>query len=96
MTQIKALIHQRTQKLVDHHQKLANSKLHDNTNISFIIKLHFILKTIQLIIYLLCGSYFTGMFWLILCKHSKNAHLFGDNSENFYDGNEMGLKTVNE
>ena len=65
----------------------------DRTNITLIIIIQFVLKVIQLIIYLLCGSYFLGMLWLIMCKYTSR---WGGQQEddNFLDA--FGLKDLSE
>ena len=68
MIQIKRIIHERTQKMVDEDQNLAESMNKDQTSITFIIAVQFLLKVLQLVAILLVGSYLLGMLWYIMCK----------------------------
>ena len=57
-----------TEKKLQGDADLASSQIEDFNNIERLIKISTMLKTFQLIVYLLCGSYLTGLFWYIFCK----------------------------
>ena len=65
--QLKEYLQARTQRLIENDKELALSQIHDNNNITSLILVSAALKTFHLIVYLLCISYFTGLFWLLIC-----------------------------
>ena len=67
MKGIKSTVHKRVAKIIESDPKLANSKVKDNNFVSLIILVSHIVKTFQLILTILCISYFFGIFWYVLC-----------------------------
>ena len=56
------------QDMVDTNWQLANSKLHDNSKIVFLLLLSYLLRTMKLIVIITNVSYFLGIFWYIFCE----------------------------
>ena len=67
MKGIKTTIHNRVTKIIETNFELANNKIKDNNFVSLIIQISHMVKTFQLILTILCISYFFGIFWFILC-----------------------------
>jgi len=53
------------QILIEQEDELAENQTEDNNYISKIIAISYLLKTFELIVIILCGSYFTGILWYI-------------------------------
>ena len=70
--------------------RVANDPKVRKANISYIIGFSHIVKTMQLIMYLLCGSFFMGIFWHLFCKLTKDMAVNNNGyevngGENFID-----------
>ena len=54
--------------MVDTNWNLANSKLHDNSKIVFLLMLSYFLRILKLVVIITNVSYFLGIFWYIFCE----------------------------
>ena len=62
--------------------KLANDRNTDSAHMSLIVMITQLLKTIRLIVLIICLSYFTGLGWYIYCSYSLS--LFDDPDQTFF------------
>ena len=73
MMQIKRLVNSRIQSIIESDPERALSQVVDQAKITQLILMQYFLKSVQLIMILVCLSYMTGMLWLIACDHQSRS-----------------------
>lgn len=68
MTKVKAFYHRKMMKIIENDIDLANDKDQDNNKIVDILNISYILKIFYLVVVIMNIAYLTGVFWLILCE----------------------------
>lgn len=67
MKEVKNLYHKKLQNIIKEGSEQAHDVIKDNTNISKIVLISYMIKISLLLITLGCISYFTGLIWFIKC-----------------------------
>ena len=88
MKEVKAAFYNRINSIIKNNTTLANNKIKDNNFVSLVILISHLVKTTQLIITILCVSYFFGIFWFIFCdittKTEEEQGLRNDPGEDYF------------
>ena len=90
MKQIKLIFNNKIQKIIKTDADLADNQHEDNNYITKIIAISYLLKTFQLILIILAGSFFTGIVWYILSDYTMETG--SDNFINSFDINSLQNK----
>lgn len=75
MTKVKAFYHQKMMQIIETDIVLANDKDQDNNKIVDILNISYVLKIFYLVVVIMNIAYLTGVFWLILCEAINDFYL---------------------
>ena len=81
MYNIKKINKEYVNRRIQRNPELANDTTHSNSNVSLIMMIGFVLRTVKLMITVASFSYFIGMGWILMCDVILRFELLTDDDQ---------------